>query len=72
MRFCRFDDNRLGVVTGDEIRDVTAVLDRLPPLSWPVPPATRTATMLPAGTLTIAASVAGAPCPVRKTGALPV
>ena len=38
MRFCRFDDNRLGVVTGDEIRDVTAVLDRLPPLSWPVPP----------------------------------
>jgi 2,4-didehydro-3-deoxy-L-rhamnonate hydrolase len=38
MRFCRFDDNRLGVVTGDEIRDVTAVLDHLPPLSWPVPP----------------------------------
>jgi len=38
MRFCRFDDNRLGVVTGDEVRDVTAVLDYLPPLSWPVPP----------------------------------
>jgi 2,4-didehydro-3-deoxy-L-rhamnonate hydrolase len=38
MRFCRFDDNRLGVVVGEEIRDVTAVLDGLPPLSWPVPP----------------------------------
>lgn len=38
MRFCRFDDNRLGVVTGDEIRDVTPVLDHLPQLSWPVPP----------------------------------
>ena len=32
MRFCRFDDNRLGVVVGDEVRDVTAVVDHLPPL----------------------------------------
>lgn len=38
MRFCRFDDNGLGVVVGDEVRDVTAVLDGLPPLAWPVPP----------------------------------
>jgi 2,4-didehydro-3-deoxy-L-rhamnonate hydrolase len=37
MRFCRFDDNRLGVVMGEEVRDVTSVLDELPPLSWPVP-----------------------------------
>lgn len=37
MRFCRFDDNRLGVVVGEEVRDVTAVLDHLPPLAWPVP-----------------------------------
>jgi len=38
MRFCRFDDNRLGVVVGDEVRDVTAVVDHLPPLAWPLPP----------------------------------
>ncbi|MCC6008400.1 MAG: fumarylacetoacetate hydrolase family protein [Rhodobacteraceae bacterium] len=38
MRFCRFDDNRLGVVRGDMVHDVTGVLEQLPPLSWPVPP----------------------------------
>jgi len=37
MRFCRFDDDRLGVVRGTLVHDVTPVLDRLPPLSWPVP-----------------------------------
>jgi len=37
MRICRFDDNRLGVVQGDEIVDVSAVLDKLPKLSWPYP-----------------------------------
>jgi 2-keto-4-pentenoate hydratase/2-oxohepta-3-ene-1,7-dioic acid hydratase in catechol pathway len=37
MRICRFDDNRLGVVQGDEIADVSAVLDKLPKLSWPYP-----------------------------------
>jgi 2,4-didehydro-3-deoxy-L-rhamnonate hydrolase len=42
MRICRFDENRLGprlgVVRGDLVHDVTAVLAGLPPLSWPVPP----------------------------------
>lgn len=38
MRFCRFDDNRLGVVRGDMVHDVTAVLDDLPALRWPLPP----------------------------------
>lgn len=38
MRFCRFDDNRLGVVDGDSVRDVTAALDLLPPVRWPLPP----------------------------------
>ena len=38
MRFCRFDDNRLGVVKGDMVHDVTAVLDDLPALRWPLPP----------------------------------
>ena len=37
MRFCRFNDDRLGVVEGNTIRDVTAAADALPPLKWPVP-----------------------------------
>jgi len=37
MRLCRFDDNRLGVVDGPIIRDVTAALDVLPPQSYPYP-----------------------------------
>jgi 2-keto-4-pentenoate hydratase/2-oxohepta-3-ene-1,7-dioic acid hydratase in catechol pathway len=38
MRLCRFDQNRLGVVDGDRIRDVTAALDELPPCRYPLPP----------------------------------
>jgi 2-keto-4-pentenoate hydratase/2-oxohepta-3-ene-1,7-dioic acid hydratase in catechol pathway len=38
MRFCRFDDNRLGVVEDDHVRDVTAALDLLPEIRWPLPP----------------------------------
>jgi 2-keto-4-pentenoate hydratase/2-oxohepta-3-ene-1,7-dioic acid hydratase in catechol pathway len=37
MRFCRFNDNRLGVVRGTQVHDVSAVLDGLPPLRWPTP-----------------------------------
>ena len=37
MRLCRFDDDRLGVVTGEEVRDVTSVIDRLPARRWPFP-----------------------------------
>jgi 2-keto-4-pentenoate hydratase/2-oxohepta-3-ene-1,7-dioic acid hydratase in catechol pathway len=37
MKFCRFDDNRIGLVRGRHVHDVTAVLDALPPLRWPVP-----------------------------------
>jgi 2-keto-4-pentenoate hydratase/2-oxohepta-3-ene-1,7-dioic acid hydratase in catechol pathway len=37
MKLCRFDDNRIGVVRGRHVHDVTAVLDALPPLRWPVP-----------------------------------
>lgn len=35
MRICRFDDDRVGVVIGDEVADVTAVIDRLPAQHWP-------------------------------------
>jgi 2-keto-4-pentenoate hydratase/2-oxohepta-3-ene-1,7-dioic acid hydratase in catechol pathway len=38
MRFCRFNDNRLGVVRDNLVHDVTAVLDGLPALRWPTPP----------------------------------
>ena len=36
MKICRFDDDRLGLVEGDEIVDVTAALDALAP-RWPAP-----------------------------------
>ena len=37
MRICRFDDNRVGIVVGDEIADVTHALDVLPGRRWPLP-----------------------------------
>lgn len=37
MKLCRFDDNRLGVVEGEVVRDVTSVLDRLPAFRVPLP-----------------------------------
>src|SRR5258708_33951317 len=37
MKICRFDDNRLGVVADDGIRDVSAVLARLPAVTYPFP-----------------------------------
>ena len=37
MRICRFDDDRLGIVQKDVIRDVTPVLDELPSWRWPGP-----------------------------------
>jgi 2-keto-4-pentenoate hydratase/2-oxohepta-3-ene-1,7-dioic acid hydratase in catechol pathway len=38
MRICRFDDNRLGVVTDAGIHDVTSVLSGLPSWTYPLPP----------------------------------
>src|SRR5215471_13771560 len=38
MRICRFDDDRLGVVDGDQVADVSAALEALPTLRWPLPP----------------------------------
>jgi 2-keto-4-pentenoate hydratase/2-oxohepta-3-ene-1,7-dioic acid hydratase in catechol pathway len=37
MKLCRFDDNRLGVVTDDGLRDVSSVLGRLPAVTYPFP-----------------------------------
>ena len=38
MRLCRFGGNRLGLVEGDQLRDVTAALDSLPAVRYPLPP----------------------------------
>jgi 2-keto-4-pentenoate hydratase/2-oxohepta-3-ene-1,7-dioic acid hydratase in catechol pathway len=38
MRLARFGDNRLGLVDGDRIRDVTAALEVLPAGRYPLPP----------------------------------
>src|SRR3954471_9684119 len=37
MKICRFDDNRLGLVGEDGIRDVSSVLAKLPSASYPFP-----------------------------------
>ncbi len=37
MRLCRFNDNRLGLVRGNEVRDVTAALEVLPAHRYPLP-----------------------------------
>ncbi|HEX4098305.1 MAG TPA: fumarylacetoacetate hydrolase family protein, partial [Caulobacteraceae bacterium] len=36
MRLCRFDHDRLGMVEGTEVLDITDLFDRAPP--WPTPP----------------------------------
>jgi 2,4-didehydro-3-deoxy-L-rhamnonate hydrolase len=38
MKICRFDDDRLGLVLGNYVLDVTAALDAIPNLRWPLPP----------------------------------
>ena len=37
MKICRFDNNRLGLVGEDGIRDVTAALGKLPAVGYPFP-----------------------------------
>jgi 2-keto-4-pentenoate hydratase/2-oxohepta-3-ene-1,7-dioic acid hydratase in catechol pathway len=37
MKLCRFNDNRLGLVDGDEIADVTDALAVIPKSGWPAP-----------------------------------
>lgn len=38
MKLCRFNDNRLGVVDGREVIDVTEALDVIPRSGYPLPP----------------------------------
>jgi 2-keto-4-pentenoate hydratase/2-oxohepta-3-ene-1,7-dioic acid hydratase in catechol pathway len=37
MRLCRFNDDRLGLVEDDVVRDITGALDVLPQARWPFP-----------------------------------
>src|SRR6266849_7369791 len=37
MKLCRFDDDRIGLVRGRSVHDVSGILDTLPPLRYPVP-----------------------------------
>lgn len=36
MRLCRFDNNRLGIVEGGEVLDVTKALSAIPEQRWPI------------------------------------
>ncbi len=37
MKLCRFNETRLGCVTGETVLDVTAALDIIPEARWPLP-----------------------------------
>ena len=68
MRLCRFDDNRLGLVDGAQVRDVTPALDLLPQLRWPLPPGDLLVANLARLTPEIARLASKAP--TRRLGAL--
>ena len=37
MRICRYNDDKLGLIKGDQLIDVTIALDDLPKTGWPRP-----------------------------------
>src|SRR5215467_13412602 len=37
MKLCRFDDDRIGLVRGRNVHDVSGIVDALPPLRYPAP-----------------------------------
>ncbi len=38
MKICRFDNDRLGLVEGDEVLDVSGALEAIPAQRWPLAP----------------------------------
>jgi hypothetical protein len=38
MRICWFNDNRLGLLDGDRVRDASTALEKLPKPTYPFPP----------------------------------
>jgi 2-keto-4-pentenoate hydratase/2-oxohepta-3-ene-1,7-dioic acid hydratase in catechol pathway len=61
MRLCRFGENRLGLVSAGEVRDVTAALDVLPSYRYPLPQADPLIAHLPDVVARIRALDASAP-----------
>jgi 2-keto-4-pentenoate hydratase/2-oxohepta-3-ene-1,7-dioic acid hydratase in catechol pathway len=61
MKICRFNDDRLGVVEGEFVYDVSDALAALPPLRWPLPPGDPLIAHLPALLDAIGRCRAGAP-----------
>ena len=60
MQLCRFDDHRLGVVEGDNVRDVTEALELLPSERYPLPAVDLLVARLPQLRVRIAELLAGA------------
>jgi 2-keto-4-pentenoate hydratase/2-oxohepta-3-ene-1,7-dioic acid hydratase in catechol pathway len=60
MRLCRFGENRLGLVEGDRVADVTAALVGLPALRYPLPSHDQLIENLPKLRGTLAAAAKGA------------
>ena len=61
MKLCRFDDRRLGLVEGERVLDVSAALEALPALRWPVPPGDQVIARLDTLRPEIERAAAGAP-----------
>lgn len=62
MKLCRFNDDRLGLVQGDQVRDVTAALAVLPSCRYPLPRQDLLVTHLPAVQREVLALAPSAPC----------
>jgi len=61
MRLCRFDEGRLGIVEGAQVRDVTAALEILPSVRYPFPPYDALVAHLPEVVARAGALLDGAP-----------
>ena len=61
MRLCRFNRDRLGVVEGEEVVDVSAALEAVPPVRWPAPHGDALIANLDAVRAAIAPIIDGAP-----------
>ncbi len=66
MRLCFFNDDRFGLVTGDRVHDVTAVLDALPAARYPYPRHDALIAALPQLRERIAAAATGPGVPVAS------
>jgi 2-keto-4-pentenoate hydratase/2-oxohepta-3-ene-1,7-dioic acid hydratase in catechol pathway len=48
MKICRFNNNKLGLVEGDDVYDVSTALERIPAARWPFPKGDQLIANLPA------------------------